>query len=57
MERAEYLETYPNHCKSCQGWGNFKRLSPDIRISDCEECITKERCPRCGERAGRNRYL
>ncbi len=51
MERTEYQETYPNYCKRCQGWGMFKRLSPDVRIWDCEECITKGRCPRCGENA------
>lgn len=27
----------------------FKQLSPDIFFSDCEECLAKGRCPRCGE--------
>ncbi len=51
MGRAEYEVTYPNYCRKCQGWGVFKTLSPNIYLWDCEECITKGFCPRCGESA------
>ena len=51
MDRTEYEKIYPNYCKKCEGWGMFKRLSPDIYFWDCEECITKGVCPRCGEKA------
>jgi len=43
MERTEYQETYPNYCKSCQGWGAFK--SPYGRSEGCKECITKGVAP------------
>ena len=49
MERTEYQETYPNYCESCEGWGMFK--TPYGHIEGCKECITKRRCPRCGENA------
>lgn len=53
MERTEYERVYPNYCRRCQGWGMFKRLSPDVYFWDCE-CITNRRCPRCGENALNN---
>lgn len=48
-ERIRYKNTYPNFCRTCQGWGLLK--DPHGRFKDCEECITKGRCPRCGENA------
>jgi hypothetical protein len=29
MNPSEYEKAYPNYCKSCKGWGMFKRTSPD----------------------------
>ena len=52
VERTEYQETYPNYCKTCQGWGSFKSpASPHDHVEGCKECITNRRCPRCGENA------
>jgi ribosomal protein L37E len=51
VERTEYQKTYPNYCRTCRGWGTIVGLRPDIDISDCEECIAKEHCPRCGQDA------
>lgn len=48
MDRAEYEKTYPNYCKSCEGWGRFKKQDRPPYISDCDDCIKKGRCPRCG---------
>jgi ribosomal protein S27AE len=48
MERNEYEKIYPNYCKSCKGWGMFKKISPDVYIWDCD-CIKNRQCPRCGE--------
>ncbi len=51
MEPIEYQKTYPNYCRTCQGWGVLK--DPQGRhgglAKNCEECITKGHCPRCGE--------
>jgi len=51
MDDAQYEKAYPNYCRKCQGWGMFKSYSPNVRIWDCEACITKRICPRCGEKA------
>jgi len=38
-----YDKRFPNHCKTCDGWGYL----PDD--SSCLECLAKDRCPRCGQ--------
>jgi hypothetical protein len=51
MERTEYQETYPDYCRTCQGWGTIKFASPHVQIEPCKECIPNGRCPPCGENA------
>jgi hypothetical protein len=50
MELAEYEKKYPKYCKTCKGWGFFK--SPDPGIKECDDCVRKELCPRCGQKIG-----
>jgi hypothetical protein len=49
MNRSEYLKRYPNYCKSCEGWGGFKKLDRPPYLWHCNDCIKKGLCPRCGE--------
>ncbi|KGV06398.1 hypothetical protein [Burkholderia pseudomallei] len=49
MNQVDYEKTYPRYCRKCKGWGGFKSISLTVQIRDCEECIEKKRCPRCGD--------
>ncbi|MNV23130.1 hypothetical protein D3C71_1141320 [compost metagenome] len=58
-KRDQYIEKYPLHCTTCDGWGGvvnitdpFMRLKPDIGsrsagIEYCPDCLASNRCPRC----------
>lgn len=48
MNQVEYEKTYPRYCRGCKGWGTYKAISPTVRMWDCDECIGKRHCPRCG---------
>lgn len=59
-EDAEYVIQWPNHCKTCGGWGIFYTdydPSPaGISLSagymtdfdPCNDCVENDTCPRCG---------
>ena len=51
-EANAYTSYWPNHCKSCHGYGVF--YSPGNRweppsTDPCDECVCNGKCPRCGE--------
>ena len=48
MNSAEFEKKYPKYCKRCKGWGLFK--SPNPSLNECNDCIGKELCARCGEK-------
>lgn len=48
---ATYNRRYPNHCKTCHGWGLSGSARTDwdtgmIDIDPCDDC--GDNCPRCG---------
>jgi hypothetical protein len=47
MKRDEYIQKYPQHCKTCEGWGMTQGFSPIFTITECE-CLKDKTCPRCG---------
>ena len=47
MERDEYVLKFPEHCRTCEGWGIVKGFSPIFTISECV-CLKAGTCPRCG---------
>ncbi len=57
----EYVTKWPQHCKSCDGWGyHWYEYDPSpagIALSHgtmtdcdpCADCIEQGKCPRCGK--------
>ena len=54
-----YAEKWPNHCRSCNGWGvtTFSQSVPYGSTSasfdtqdPCDACTMHGKCARCGER-------
>lgn len=47
----DYKQKWPNYCKSCYGAGGSyfpgSYYSPPD-FNECEDCIDKGKCPRCG---------
>jgi hypothetical protein len=56
-ERCAYFERWPNACRACAGWGGEDILvdEPGDRgypDPECDECLGKLRCGRCGGELG-----
>lgn len=51
-EVAVYNSFWPQHCKTCHGYGAFfyaGSYDEPPSTDPCEECVCKGNCPRCGE--------
>lgn len=62
VQQKEYdtwLESWPNHCEKCEGWGVnawYENQSPigsgmvwnELIEESCEYCVWQGNCPRCG---------
>jgi hypothetical protein len=49
-EEARYAEAWPNHCRTCDGWGGFSFYESDTGYSGvdpCANCLEQGKCPRC----------
>jgi hypothetical protein len=58
--REDYNDSFPMHCESCEGWGGTIDVQDpsmaldsvfgdnSLDIDDCESCIQRDKCPRCG---------
>lgn len=55
LERETWRRSYPNYCKTCNGWGQFySSFKPDAGpgyledIEPCNNCTADGLCARCG---------
>lgn len=51
--RARYDESWPRHCRTCEGWGitGSGYVDPENGMPDvdpCMDCADLGACPRCG---------
>lgn len=47
--RREFINTYPNYCKSCDAWGShsFQDYFGEYYENSCVMCLDNDLCPRC----------
>jgi hypothetical protein len=58
VERVKYTQLFPNHCKTCEGWGGksgreFRGMygmsaAYEDTFDTCSACANQLMCPRCG---------
>ena len=46
LTRWMWRRTWPNYCRSCNGWGGAVPAGGDVVTDPCEDCL--DRCSRCG---------
>lgn len=53
--QAVYRAAWPEHCKTCYGWGTVGHGTPATQWepgeppATCSDCVEKGICPRCGK--------
>lgn len=49
MTEKPYAELWPEHCKTCKGWGMIEyKHGTEVYEDVCPDCAQWGICPRCG---------